>query len=140
MNISKYAGYFHDGALYDIKHKDNKIELSLSSAEMDPEDLEEDIPLGQGDCIMGILHLEGIRKITRSKQPFLGELKMEHQNGGILDLEIDKNVVELLIEWNDYRPKRLIGVDFSTIKIEAEKIYWENKPDLVNPYWPGKPI
>ncbi len=136
MDISKYADYFHDGGLYDIKQRNDKIELFMCSAEMDPEDLQDDIPLGQGDCITGILHLEGIRKITRNKHPFIGELKMEHQSGSILDFEIENNIVELGISWKNFRPKYQ-SKGFSTIVIEADKIYWENKPDLVDPYWYG---
>ncbi len=135
MDISKYAGYFHDGGLYDIKQKNGKIELFMSSAEMDPDDLQDDIPLGQGDCITGILHLEGVRKITRNKQPFIGELKMEHQSGSIFNLEITTTTVMLDIIWSDYKPVPRSDIDFSTIEIEADKIYWENKPDLVDPYW-----
>ncbi len=51
MDISKYTGYFHDGVLYDIKQRNGKIELFMCSAEMSPEDLQDDIPLGQGDCM-----------------------------------------------------------------------------------------
>ncbi len=134
MNISKYAGYFHDGGLYDIKHKDENIELFMSSAEMDPEDLHDDIPLGHGDCITGILHLDGIKKITRNKQSFVGELKMEHQSGEILDFEIENNIVELGISWDDFKPIPHISIDYSIFTIEADKIYWENKPELVDPY------
>ncbi len=134
MDVSKYAGYFHDGALIDIKQVGDKIELFLSSAEMDPEDLQDDIPLDDYDRIKGILHLEGIRKITRNEQPFVGNLNMEHKRGGILDLEITEHTVTLLIDWRDYNP--LYGsVDCSEIMIEADKIYWENKPDLIDPYW-----
>ncbi len=135
MDISKYTGYFHDGGLIDIRHMDNKIELLLFSAEMDPEDLREDIPLGQDDCITGILHLDGIKKITKNEQPFFGELKMEHQSGDIFKLEISTTTVILKVIWSDYKPIPHSDIDFSTIEIEADKIYWENKPDLVDPYW-----
>ncbi len=87
------------------------------------------------DCITGILHLEGVRKITRNKQLFIGELKMEHQSGDICDLEITTTIVILYVSWSDYKPISHSDIDFSTIAIEADKIYWENKPDLVNPYW-----
>ncbi len=134
MDISKYVDYFHDGGLYDIKHRNGKIELFMCSAEMDPEDLKDDIPLGDYDRIKGILHLEDIKKITRNKQPFIGELKMEHQSGEILDFEIVNDVVELGILWDNFKPKHQ-SMGYSTITIKADKIYWENKPDLVDPYW-----
>ena len=55
----------------------------------------------------------------------------DYDNGEILDLEIDDNKVFLLIEWKNWPPKpRLRTNDVSKIEIEAEKIYWENIPDL----------
>jgi len=134
MDISKYTAYFHDGSLIDIKNIDDTIEISLSSAEVDPEDLTDDIPLGEYDRINGILHLEGIKKITRNDLLFNGILKMERQSGEIHRFKIRDAVVELQIDWEDFKPKSQVN-DFSTIIIEAEKIYWENKPDLVDPYW-----
>ncbi len=134
MDISKYASYFHDGALYDIKHTNDTIELYFASAEVDPEDIEDNIPLGKYDRIKGVLHLEGIKKITRNKLPVDKKLNMEHPRGNIFNLNIAENFVELQIDWEEVSPQINCN-DFSTIKIEADKIYWENKPDLVDPYW-----
>ena len=97
MDISKYVDYFHDGGLYDIKHRNGKIELFMCSAEMDPEDLEDDISLSDNDRIKGILHLERVKKNFVNKNLNNGELKMEHQSGDIFDLEITTTTVILYV-------------------------------------------
>ena len=71
MDIKKYAGYFHDGGLIDIKHIADKIELFITSAEMDPEDLEDDIPLDNWDCLKGILHLENVKNVLTVQIPLV---------------------------------------------------------------------
>ena len=54
---------------------------------------------------------------------------MQFDKGRIFDFEIKGKIIELDIEWVNY-PPRLNVTDFSTIKIKAEKIWWENIPDL----------
>jgi hypothetical protein len=50
----------------------------------------------------------------------------------ILRLKIQKNKVTLLVQWMNYPPKnREFFTEF--IEIEAEKIYFENEPDLIDP-------
>ncbi len=134
MNISKYAGYFHDGGLIDIKHTNDTIELYLASAEVDPEDIEDNIPLGKYDRIKGILHLEKIKNIIVNDKVFTDTLKMESHSGDIFRFKIRDNTVNLQINWIEFNPKPSSS-GFSTSEIEADKIYWENKPDLVDPYW-----
>jgi len=58
-----------------------------------------------------------------------GNIKKTYDSGSILDFEVSNHKVILGIEWTDYPPKPRKS-DFSTIKIEAEKIEWENIPDL----------
>lgn len=129
-NISKCTSYFHDGNLKDIDHRNNKIIFTMSSAEMHEDELTDDITLSSKDnfkCLRGKLHVEGIRKIQVDDKPFLGRLKKHFDSGEILHLEIKKNYVELSIAWINYPPKPR-DEDFSTIQVEADKIYWENTP------------
>ena len=134
MNITKYVDYFHDGGLIDIKHVSNRIELFLISAEIDPDDFEEYITLDKNNSIAGILHLEQIKNILRNDIILNGNLKMEYQSGRILNLEIKIGIIEIVVEWSNWKPKELY-IDCSKITIKADNIYWENKPDLVDPYW-----
>ena len=75
MNISKYQDYFHDGSIIDLSHHENNIIISMESAEMDKEDLTDDILLSNDDSIKGKLYINGIHSITINKEPFVGILK-----------------------------------------------------------------
>ena len=129
MNLSKYSDYFHDGSLIDFKHMGNKLEISMTSAEIIPEDMIEDMPRLNKNKISGKLYLDGIKKIKINKIIFAGVLEKTYDSGSILDFDIFEHKVFLGIEWTDYPPKPRKS-DFSAIEIEAEKIWWENIPDL----------
>ncbi len=129
MNLNKYAAFFHDGSIIDIVHRGKNIEFSMSSAEMDAEDNEDGIILSEDDSIQGKLHVEGVKNIAVDDIPYLGILKKEYDSAGIFDLEVSGTTIEISVKWSNYRPRPNVD-DFSTIKIEAEKIYWENIPNL----------
>lgn len=133
MDISKYAPFFHDGGIMDIRHEGGTIEFSMSSAEMDEEDLHDDIPLSKYDDIQGKLHVEGVKSITINRSPFFGILKKTHDYVGIFHFEIKNKTIGLDLDWENYRPKPEMR-DFTSIKIEAEKIWWETIPDLEDLY------
>ncbi len=134
MDISIYAGYFHDGSIINIEQSGDNIDFSMQSAEMHEEDLKENITLSKYHRIKGILHLERVKYIRNSDQPFHGILSMLYDGAGILDFEITKNNVKILLEWVNYPPHPNITV-YSSFEIEAEKIWWENIPDLGGPLW-----
>jgi hypothetical protein len=62
--IEYYSQFFHDGAIVSIEHHHNNMEISMESAQMDSEDLKDDIKLSKDDCIRGKLHLENIKTIS----------------------------------------------------------------------------
>lgn len=131
-DISKYQDFFHDGDLKAIEHKGNKVILTMTSAEMDEEDLVTDIKLSNEDpftCLRGKLHIEGVRRIFINKKLFKGILRKEYDSAEIFDLLIEKNEVKLSIEGTNSPPKS-DKEDFFVIQIEADKIYWENIPSL----------
>lgn len=129
MNISKYQDFFHDGSIIDISHKENNIVLSMESAEMDKEDLTDDIILSKDDSIKGKLYINRVHNIIINEEPFLGILKQEYDHGSIFELSIKKKAVEISVEWIDFPPKPKRS-DFSVIEIQAEDVYWENVPNL----------
>jgi hypothetical protein len=133
MDISKYTSFFHDGAIMDIRHVDDSIDLAMYSAEMDEDDLQDDIVLSKDNSIQGWLHIEGIKNITINENPFSGVLKKTHDHVGIFHFELTNVFVEFDLIWENYRPKSEM-YDFSSIKIEAEKIWWETIPDLEDLY------
>ena len=129
MNISEYTGFFHDGSLIEIEHKNDKIELSMSSAEMDETDLKEPVELSKNDRILGKLHIEGVVSVKIGDSLLEDPLTKEYDNGRIFDFEIVGNVITLAIRWVNYPPKPDVNF-FSVITIEGRNIYWENIPDL----------
>ena len=132
--IEYYAPFFHDGSIIAIEHHHNNMEISMESAQMDIEDLKDDTKLSEHDCIKGKLHLENIKTISIKEIPYFGTLQMPYDTGSIFDFILDKQMVELQIIWENFPPKPDVN-EFSTIKITAEKIWWENIPDLFDPFW-----
>ena len=100
MDISKYTSFFHDGSIMDIQHTKNKIEFSMTSAEMDYEDLQEDIALSKYDNIQGKLHIEGIKSIKVNDKPFFGTIKKKYEDAEICHFGMNQNKVEFQIKWN----------------------------------------
>jgi len=135
--IEYYAPFFHDGSIIAIEHHHNNMEISMQSAQMDIEDLKDDTKLSEHDRIKGKLHLENIKTIIIDEIPYFGILQMSYDEGGIFCFIVDKQMVELQIIWENFPPKPDVAADdeFSTIKIAAEKIWWENIPDLFDPFW-----
>ena len=91
------------------------------------------VDLSNRGTIMGKLHLQGIEKIKVGNSEFCGQLERFHDEGEILDLRIQSNKISLLVEWTDFPPKER-ATDVSKIEIEAEKMWWENVPNLENEY------
>lgn len=129
--ISKYTSYFHDGSLIAIEYgkKNTELTLTMESAEVDPEDIEDPIPLSDNDRIKGKLHLKGIKNIYIDEEKLSTELKMNYDSGDIFRFKIKDNEVLFHIIWNNYPPKKSID-DCSTITINVEDVRWENIPDL----------
>ena len=127
----KYASYFHDGTLINIKQVENSIEILMASAEMDPEDMLDNIPLANDDSIKGKLHLENVINTKISDNVQINDLFKLYDDGTILDFEFKDNLVELGILWTNFPPKPRTN-DFSIIEIVAKKIWWENIPNLDN--------
>lgn len=127
MNITHYTGYFHDGTLLKIDHRDNRVVFTLESAEIDPLDIGDLSILSQSNTLFGKLHLNEVKSVKVDPQPCTEMLCKTHDSGEILDLEVYPGKIFLLIAWADYPPKPETN-DVSSIEIEAEDIYWENMP------------
>ena len=134
MDIRKYTSYFHDGDLFAILHDDESLDLSMESAQMDEEDLEDPIPLSNNSgfpTLRGKLCIRGIRKIILNDMLFTGRLEKTHDGLNIFDLEITDHSVELQLILERFCSPREEG--FWVIKIDADTIYWDNIPDLPDP-------
>lgn len=133
MDISYYD--FHDGYLIDLKHDNDKLEISMESSQIDIDDLRDKIQLSNHRTLKGKLHIENIKEFKINDDLFLGEFNKLHDDGEVYDFEIKHNKLLLVVSWINYPPKPKIITPFFKYEIEAEKIYWENIPNLHNPYW-----
>jgi len=133
MNISKYD--FHDGYLIDMIQINNNIEITMESAEISDEELQDDIILSDHSAIAGKLHIEGIKNIQIDGKDFFGPFEKTYDEGNIYSFDIKENKLTLLVSWLNHPPKICGETKLFKIEIEAKKIWWENIPDLVNPYW-----
>lgn len=133
MNISKYD--FHDGYLIDMKQINNNIEIVMESAEIWEEDLQDNIIVSEHNTIKGKLHLEKIKNLKINDKIVNEVFVKKYDRGDIFSFDIEGNTATLVLSWENCHPHPYERTDFFTIEIEAEKIWWENIPDLINPYW-----
>jgi hypothetical protein len=133
MNISDYD--FHDGYIINMEHVNNKMKISMESAEISDEELKDDIILSNHDTIKGTLHIEGIKNFKINGAVFLEKFVKTYDEGNISSFTIKGNKMILIISWINHAPKIHEETDLFRIEIEGEKIYWENIPSLVNPFW-----
>lgn len=129
IDISKYAAYFHDGSLFKISKRQDEIAFQMSSAEVDPSEIRKDLILSKDHRIQGVLHLYNIQNIHLSSQIKLESLFDVFSVGTILDFEIIDKTIEFGILWENHPPKVHTN-EFTTILIQADRISWENIPDL----------
>jgi len=128
INISKYSDFFHDGSIRGIDCFDDQIIIFMESAELDQEDIGDDISLTNNARICGNLHIEKV-KFIRINGKYQNTLKKTYDEGGIINFEVKKNFAMLSIDWVNFPPKKKTN-EFSVIEIEAEKIWWENTPNF----------
>jgi len=136
VKIIKYTSYFHDGGMIDIQYEKNNSEMvfSMESAEIGSEIVVDDIPLSEYRTIKGKLHLVGFKNVKVDDKIVSGVMKMKYDAGDIFYFKIEKNEVTLQIAWENFPPKPETN-DFSEFKIEYEDLYWENIPDLYDPFF-----
>jgi hypothetical protein len=133
MNIGRYTSYFHDGSVIDICHGNSILVLSIESAEISVEENLDNIPLSDRLTIKGKLHLEKVDFITDNEKPISAPLRMLYDSAGILHFKIRDTTVSLDLEWVNFPPHARITA-YSFYTISAKKIWWENIPDLRDPF------
>ncbi|MDB2614210.1 hypothetical protein N9Y92_03525 [Chlamydiales bacterium] len=127
--------YFHDGSLFDIQQDDKEIRLYMESCEIIEEGFAEEnnITLSKQRGVIGVLHIE---KLTDEKYQSLYEnIRMDFDEGTILDFEIREKYVELNIDRNYYRKNCQHLEGWFEYKIYYKNVFWENMPELKNPFF-----
>jgi len=133
MDIAKYDGYFHDGLIYNIDHHKNEVIITMESSEITDNDIEQQIALSKHHTIAGKLHIENIKTIDIDERLFQERLYKIYDYGEIFYLDIKKKHVTIEVTWVNLADKNIETgeTDLITIDIEAEKIWWENLPEMV---------
>ncbi|MBP9840950.1 MAG: hypothetical protein KBC64_00825 [Simkaniaceae bacterium] len=123
MDIFDGESYFQEGTIVDILHKGDKILLSLKSVELEEDEVEDDIELGEDHTLLATLCLEGVAGIYVDDEPFEGILTKIYDLGTIVELEFFENGIELQVHWVNFPPKKEMNT-LSLIEIEADKVYF----------------
>jgi hypothetical protein len=129
MNIEKYFAYFHDGWICEIQQVGDRLSLSMVSADMDPKEMTDNIPLSSHGSIDGKLHILGVSSIKSECDLEVFYTKLEETknfeifNLGLSYLDNQKIRIELMGEF--FRDD-----NFYIIEIKAKEIYWEPIPNL----------
>lgn len=132
IDINKYSAYFHDGGIINIRQFKDEIEISMESNQVFPEWNLNHIKLSSYETLRGKLHIKKVKKIIIDKHQTM-LLKMMYDSGDILDFAIEEaRRVVFSVIWTNLPPKKRCNL-YQHIEIEAEKIYWENIPDLFDP-------
>ena len=121
VDINKFLPFFHDGSIIDIQHHGDEMIISMESAEIEKKEVKDPVRfISEKGRIRGKLHIEKIKSIRINGKIFLTPIKMNYDCGGIFDLKISQDSVELSVDWVNFPPKNEIN-DFSIIIIEAKK-------------------
>ena len=133
MDIEKYD--FHDGYIIDIKHIKGSVAISMESAQIDTEEVCGTYELSEHKTLKGKLHLDGVKKIILNEKRCLDQLEMVDMEGNISSLDFDSQRMYLVINWMPHPPTTEKKESWYAYEIYCEHIYWENIPNLTNPYW-----
>jgi len=133
MILAHYCSFFHDGSIINIQQTENAILISMDSADIEVDELIEKIELSDHRSIKGILHLEIIRAVYINEEQFFDQLHMLGDTATILDLKISDNIALMFLRWMNFPPNPKIE-EYTDLKIACGKIYWQNLPNLFDPF------
>ncbi|CDR33195.1 hypothetical protein CSEC_0356 [Criblamydia sequanensis CRIB-18] len=125
----------------DIEQFGDEITFSMISAEIPPNDvfkIKRLMALSFDNRIKGKLRLKDIKTVKIDNKIFQKKLKMFFECADIFKLKI-KESITLQVIWENFRVDKG-EKGFSTIEIDAGSIYWENIPDLLDPFWRTEPF
>lgn len=117
--MNELLSFFHDGSLLDIRQKDDRIEFFLESAEIKKGDL----PPYEGRVFAKVV-INGVKSVKVNETAFSGVLDFEYDGGEIKDLVIKGDLIELGVEWTNYRPKLDVN-EYSLIQVAGDSVRFE---------------
>jgi len=133
MNLCKYVSFFHDGFVHDIQARNDYIQFTLESSQIEPVEIEDINLLSNTGSLVGNLCLEGIISLEfepGAEQSFdrLGS------TNSIISLDIGDNTVRLAMVWENCEDSETDLPMICTVK--ARRVYWENMPKYFDPHYP----
>ena len=132
MNIALHTSEFHDGSIFSVDQTDDQLVIFMESAEIDSDEVR-DILLTNDNRLRGKLHIEGIQNIKENGAQVFRFPIGDYKKSEIKHLKILNSKVILEILWTEVSDPTETG--YSSLEIEADKVWWENRADLPNPFW-----
>ncbi len=128
LDIRKFTSDFHDGSIFKIQCREDRLVIWMESSELF---VNKEIILSPYHTLKGKLHIEGIKKIKENGKKSSDLNKLYITNAEIMhfDLSSTKTLLEILLQDLNF-----VVIGYSTIEIDAEKIWWENIPDMKEPF------
>lgn len=105
MDITSYAYNFHDGEIIDIKHINDKIEISMESFAFELNEIINDIFLSDWHTLKGKLHINDVKSVAIDNV-LIPQLKMVYDDYEILDLIFEHNNITILVIVRNFPPKK----------------------------------
>ena len=88
VDIKSYVDYFHDGSLIDIENINHDIVITLESAEIEPNEINDHTILSKSNTLYGKLQLKQVKAVKLDNEMYEKPLIKLYDDGEILDLEI----------------------------------------------------
>lgn len=107
--------------------------MSMESSQISPDENLDNTVLSEHDTIKGKLHLDDVFLILENKNCVLKQLDMLYDSASILQFKIHDTTVDLDLEWTNFPPHPKVTA-YSFYTIYAKRIWWENVPDLYDPF------
>jgi hypothetical protein len=107
--------------------------IVMESAEMHEEDIVDDLILSKDDRILGCLHIEGIKNITEDDKETTTKIEMKFPDAEIFRFRLGSNSVKFHILWFTIPANSGVN-DYSDLEITADRIWWENLPEITRVY------
>ncbi|MBF5058913.1 hypothetical protein [Candidatus Neptunochlamydia vexilliferae] len=125
VDIRKYLEFFERGEILGVIYKGDKVFLTLESSYINPKAVDNRTILSKNCTLRGKLVLQRVESYCLDNKKTQPPKKQLFAGGKIVKLELKQTVAEIVFEYKEQSIKKRVAV-----KIEAQKIYWENLPTL----------
>lgn len=128
MIIENYFAYFHDCSIINVSQVRDNIIIAMESAQIPPEDMNDNNMLSNYSTLKGNLIITGISQIYEGGDK-VDEMVASYDGGSILDMEKSANQLLLGVIWRNYTTLPIDKTEVCSYAIEGTDIYWQNIPN-----------